>query len=78
MLGGEKLRPRARARAAAPRASLFPIPSLRKAGAGSMIELMKFDCGGSAATLGAAKAIGLLKRAPLDPATRAPRVPPAA
>ena len=32
-----------------------------KAGAGSMIELMKFDCGGSAATLGAAKAIGLLR-----------------
>ncbi|CAM9241779.1 unnamed protein product, partial [Ectocarpus fasciculatus] len=32
-----------------------------KAGAGSMIELMKFDMGGSACTLGAAKAIGQLK-----------------
>ena len=32
-----------------------------KAGAGSMIEMMKFDMGGSAAVLGAAKAIGLLK-----------------
>ncbi|CAM9502920.1 unnamed protein product [Ascophyllum nodosum] len=32
-----------------------------KAGAGSMIELMKFDMGGSACTLGAAKAIGRLK-----------------
>jgi len=32
-----------------------------KAGAGSMIEMMKFDMGGSAATLGAAKAIGALK-----------------
>ena len=30
-----------------------------KAGAGSMIEMMKFDMGGSAAVLGAAKAIGL-------------------
>eukprot|EP00638_Chattonella_subsalsa_P000428 CAMPEP_0117758706 /NCGR_PEP_ID=MMETSP0947-20121206/15559_1 /TAXON_ID=44440 /ORGANISM="Chattonella subsalsa, Strain CCMP2191" /LENGTH=554 /DNA_ID=CAMNT_0005578987 /DNA_START=151 /DNA_END=1815 /DNA_ORIENTATION=- len=32
-----------------------------KAGAGSMIEMMKFDMGGSAATLGAAKAIAQLK-----------------
>eukprot|EP00903_Cladosiphon_okamuranus_P013572 g12642.t1 len=32
-----------------------------KAGAGSMIELMKFDMGGSACTLGAAKAIAQLK-----------------
>mmetsp|Transcript_26166 Transcript_26166/g.50858 ORF Transcript_26166/g.50858 Transcript_26166/m.50858 type:complete len:594 (+) Transcript_26166:27-1808(+) len=32
-----------------------------KAGAGSMIELMKFDMGGSAAVLGAAQAIGKLK-----------------
>ncbi|CAM9588214.1 unnamed protein product [Chrysoparadoxa australica] len=31
-----------------------------KAGAGSMIEMMKFDMGGSAAVLGTAKAIGLL------------------
>eukprot|EP00466_Bigelowiella_natans_P012780 jgi/Bigna1/85882/estExt_fgenesh1_pg.C_60337 len=32
-----------------------------KAGAGSMIELMKFDMGGSAAVLGAAQSIGTLK-----------------
>lgn len=32
-----------------------------KAGTGSSIELMKFDMGGSAATLGAAKAIGQIK-----------------
>lgn len=32
-----------------------------KAGPGSMIELMKFDCGGSAAVLGAAKAIAQLR-----------------
>ncbi|KAG0463191.1 hypothetical protein HPP92_021667 [Vanilla planifolia] len=32
-----------------------------KAGVGSSIELMKFDMGGSAATFGAAKAIGLIK-----------------
>eukprot|EP00182_Erythrolobus_australicus_P000449 CAMPEP_0185832282 /NCGR_PEP_ID=MMETSP1353-20130828/1991_1 /TAXON_ID=1077150 /ORGANISM="Erythrolobus australicus, Strain CCMP3124" /LENGTH=573 /DNA_ID=CAMNT_0028530435 /DNA_START=326 /DNA_END=2047 /DNA_ORIENTATION=- len=32
-----------------------------KAGAGSMIELMKFDMGGAAAVLGAAQAIGALK-----------------
>ncbi|KAK8936707.1 hypothetical protein KSP39_PZI011891 [Platanthera zijinensis] len=32
-----------------------------KAGPGSSIELMKFDMGGSAATLGAAKAIGQIK-----------------
>nr|CAD1827817.1 unnamed protein product [Ananas comosus var. bracteatus] len=32
-----------------------------KAGPGSMIELMKFDMGGSAATFGAAKAIGQIK-----------------
>ncbi|WP_008318986.1 leucyl aminopeptidase [Leptolyngbya sp. PCC 6406] len=32
-----------------------------KAGAGSMIELMKFDMGGAAATLGAAKAIAQLQ-----------------
>ncbi|EFN59475.1 hypothetical protein CHLNCDRAFT_33905 [Chlorella variabilis] len=32
-----------------------------KAGAGSMIEMMKFDMGGSGATLGAAKAISLMK-----------------
>ncbi|MEM1309946.1 MAG: leucyl aminopeptidase [Cyanobacteria bacterium P01_H01_bin.153] len=32
-----------------------------KAGAGSMIEMMKFDMGGAAATLGAAKAIAQLK-----------------
>jgi len=32
-----------------------------KAGPGSMIEMMKFDMGGSAAVLGAAKAIGLQK-----------------
>merc|ERR1712146_21017 len=32
-----------------------------KAGAGSMIELMKFDMGGSAATLGAAEIISKLK-----------------
>eukprot|EP00613_Pedinella_sp_CCMP2098_P009935 CAMPEP_0171656096 /NCGR_PEP_ID=MMETSP0990-20121206/41348_1 /TAXON_ID=483369 /ORGANISM="non described non described, Strain CCMP2098" /LENGTH=576 /DNA_ID=CAMNT_0012236445 /DNA_START=119 /DNA_END=1849 /DNA_ORIENTATION=+ len=32
-----------------------------KAGAGSMIEMMKFDMGGSAAVLGAAKAVGLLQ-----------------
>lgn len=32
-----------------------------KAGAGSMIELMKFDMGGAAATLGAAKAIAQIK-----------------
>lgn len=32
-----------------------------KAGAGSMIELMKFDMGGSGCTLGAAKAIGQMK-----------------
>lgn len=32
-----------------------------KAGAGSMIELMKFDMGGAGAVLGAAKAIGQLQ-----------------
>jgi len=32
-----------------------------KAGAGSMIEMMKFDMGGAAATFGAAKAIGQIK-----------------
>ena len=32
-----------------------------KTGAGSMIELMKFDMGGCGAVLGAAKAIGLLR-----------------
>lgn len=32
-----------------------------KTGAGSMIELMKFDMGGCAAVLGCAKAISLLK-----------------
>jgi len=32
-----------------------------KAGPGSMIEMMKFDMGGSAATLGAAKAVGALQ-----------------
>jgi len=32
-----------------------------KAGAGSMIEMMKFDMGGSGAVLGAAKAVGALK-----------------
>lgn len=32
-----------------------------KVGSGSMIELMKFDMGGAGATLGAAKAIGVLK-----------------
>ncbi|XP_076944966.1 leucine aminopeptidase 1-like [Bidens hawaiensis] len=32
-----------------------------KAGAGSLIELMKFDMGGSAAVLGAAKALGQIK-----------------
>lgn len=32
-----------------------------KTGPGCMIELMKFDMGGSAATLGAAKAIGEIK-----------------
>jgi leucyl aminopeptidase len=32
-----------------------------KAGAGSMIEMMKFDMGGSGATLGAAKALSLLQ-----------------
>mmetsp|Transcript_4455 Transcript_4455/g.10224 ORF Transcript_4455/g.10224 Transcript_4455/m.10224 type:complete len:581 (+) Transcript_4455:35-1777(+) len=32
-----------------------------KAGMGSMIEMMKFDMGGSAATLGAARTIGMLK-----------------
>ncbi|MEL6401537.1 MAG: leucyl aminopeptidase [Cyanobacteria bacterium J06607_6] len=32
-----------------------------KAGAGSMIEMMKFDMGGAAATLGAAKAIAQIK-----------------
>jgi len=32
-----------------------------KAGPGSSIELMKFDMGGSAAVLGAAKAIGEIK-----------------
>ncbi|NER84264.1 MAG: leucyl aminopeptidase [Leptolyngbya sp. SIO1D8] len=32
-----------------------------KAGAGSMIEMMKFDMGGAAATLGAAKAIAQMK-----------------
>jgi leucyl aminopeptidase len=32
-----------------------------KAGAGSMIELMKFDMGGCAAVLGAAKAIAQLR-----------------
>ncbi len=35
-----------------------------KAGPGSMIELMKFDMGGAAATLGAAKIVGQL--APAD------------
>jgi leucyl aminopeptidase len=34
-----------------------------KAGAGSMIELMKFDMGGAGAVLGAAKALGHLKPA---------------
>ncbi|CAM9931464.1 unnamed protein product, partial [Hapterophycus canaliculatus] len=34
---------------------------LNQAGAGSLIELMKFDMGGSACTLGAAKAIAQLK-----------------
>lgn len=34
-----------------------------KAGAGSMIELMKFDMGGAGAVLGAAKAIGQLQPA---------------
>lgn len=32
-----------------------------KAGAGSMIEMMKFDMGGCAAVLGCAKSIGKLK-----------------
>lgn len=32
-----------------------------KAGAGSMIEMMKFDMGGAGATLGAAKAVGALQ-----------------
>ena len=32
-----------------------------KAGAGSMIEMMKFDMGGSAATLGAAKIVGMME-----------------
>ena len=32
-----------------------------KAGPGSMIEMMKFDMGGSAATLGAAKIVGMMK-----------------
>jgi len=32
-----------------------------KAGPGSMIEMMKFDMGGSAATLGAAKIVGLMQ-----------------
>jgi leucyl aminopeptidase len=32
-----------------------------KAGAGSMIEMMKFDMGGCAAVLGSAKAVGQLK-----------------
>lgn len=32
-----------------------------KTGAGCMIELMKFDMGGSAAVLGAAKALGQIK-----------------
>lgn len=32
-----------------------------KAGPGSMIEMMKFDMGGSAATLGAARSVGMLK-----------------
>ncbi|CAM9526989.1 unnamed protein product, partial [Heterosigma akashiwo] len=37
-----------------------------KAGAGSMIEMMKFDMGGSAATLGAARAVGALKPAGVE------------
>lgn len=37
-----------------------------KAGAGSMIEMMKFDMGGSGATLGAAKAIAALRPAGVE------------
>jgi len=37
-----------------------------KAGPGSMIELMKFDMGGSAAVLGAARAVSLLKPAGVE------------
>eukprot|EP00617_Octactis_speculum_P018255 CAMPEP_0185772728 /NCGR_PEP_ID=MMETSP1174-20130828/70446_1 /TAXON_ID=35687 /ORGANISM="Dictyocha speculum, Strain CCMP1381" /LENGTH=525 /DNA_ID=CAMNT_0028459133 /DNA_START=153 /DNA_END=1730 /DNA_ORIENTATION=+ len=37
-----------------------------KAGAGSMIEMMKFDMGGSGVTLGTAKAIGMLQPADLE------------
>ena len=37
-----------------------------KAGAGSMIELMKFDMGGAGATLGAAKAIGAIQPAGIE------------
>lgn len=37
-----------------------------KAGAGSMIEMMKFDMGGSGATLGAARAIADLKPADVE------------
>ncbi|CAM9218993.1 unnamed protein product [Phaeothamnion confervicola] len=37
-----------------------------KAGAGSMIEMMKFDMGGAGATLGAAKVIGQLRPAGIE------------
>lgn len=40
-----------------------------KAGAGSMIEMMKFDMGGCAAVLGSAKAIGALKPKVIIPYT---------
>lgn len=37
-----------------------------KTGAGCLIELMKFDMGGSAAVLGAAKALGQIKPAGVE------------
>jgi leucyl aminopeptidase len=37
-----------------------------KAGAGSMIEMMKFDMGGSGATLGAARALAALQPAGVE------------
>ena len=44
-----------------------------KAGAGSMIEMMKFDMGGSGATLGAAKIVAALKPAGVQVRPHAPR-----
>lgn len=49
--------------------NLFHVPSGGyniKTGPGCLIELMKFDMGGSAAVLGAAKALGQIKPAGVE------------